>query len=103
MRLGVSCILDAVYPLPKFRGVVRGITERYGGDFRPIYVTCSDETIWRQRIAQRTHIHAHWTPIDWAEVERTRAYFHDWSTEALRIDTTQPIEVCLRQIHDWLI
>jgi predicted kinase len=62
LSLGVSAILDAVFPMEGFRQTARALAGRYQAEFRAI----SDEAIWRERMRQRHHYLPNWTPVDWA-------------------------------------
>jgi predicted kinase len=88
LGLGVSVILDAVFPQEGFRQEATRLAERHGARMRPIYCFCSDEATWRQRLAHRNpNATPHWSPVGWDEVERLRALFVPWPPgQALAID-----------------
>ena len=105
LSLGVSVILDAVFPLPEFREHAAEIARRHAVRFRPIYCYCSDEVAWRERLIGRRHVYVpHWTPVGWEEVERIRAFFVPWSPkEALFVDAMDGVEENLAKALMWVM
>ena len=104
LSLGVSCILDAVFPLPGFRQSLEEIATRHGARLRVIHCICSDEFVWKQRMQGRTQYHDYWTPVGWEEVERLKAIYEPWptSTPVLQIDAIINPDHNFRGILTWL-
>lgn len=78
LALGVSVILDAVFPMDGFRRQARQLATQYNAQFRPIYCYCSDESIWQARLENRETLVPGWPPVGWSEVERLRPSFEIW-------------------------
>jgi len=92
LGLGLSVILDAVFPLPEFREAARAIATRHGAAWRVVYCYCSDESVWRARMDGRVQYVPGWTPVGWEEVERLRALFQPWQPgEAIFADSINPL------------
>lgn len=92
LNLGVSCILDAVFPKHEFRQTAAQIADKYGATFYPIHCYCSDQTLWKSRWHQRASADdgAHWMEFKWADVERIAAYFEAWDhPNLIQIDSAQ--------------
>lgn len=104
LSLGVSIILDAVFPLSGFRQEVAQIAQRHQARFRPVYCYCSDEAEWRKRISERQHNYVpHWSPMGWEEVERFREMFTPWPPETtLFIDAMTNLETNVEAVCTWL-
>jgi predicted kinase len=103
LALGVSVILDAVFPQAGFRAQAREVAEKRGAPWKPIYCLCSDEALWRERMSSRVQYVPGWTPVGWEEVERLRGDFLPWCVdEALIVDSVQPMEANLARVLDYL-
>lgn len=103
LALGVSVILDAVFPQAGFRAQARAIAGKHNARWKPVYCLCSDEALWRERMSSRVQYVPGWTPVGWEEVERLRADFLPWSAdEALIVDSVQPIEANLARVLEYL-
>jgi predicted kinase len=104
LSLGVSVILDAVFPQAGFRQEAADIASRHGARWRPIDCFCSDELEWRQRLNRRQHAYVpHWSPVGWEEVERMRDLFVPWPPgEALMVDSMNGIDNNLHRALAWL-
>ena len=104
LSLGVSCILDAVFPLPGFRQSLEEIVARHGARLRVVRCVCSNETVWRQRMQGRKQYHNYWTPVGWEEVERLKAIYEPWPTSipVLQIDAINNPDQNFRDVLTWL-
>jgi predicted kinase len=104
LSLGVSAVLDGVFPLEEFRNTARQTAHQRLAHFYPVYCYCSDVEVWQKRVSQRAAYVPHWTPVGWDDVERLQLTFQAWDAEeALFIDTVHPLEENLRTILDWLV
>lgn len=93
LALGLSVILDAVFPLSGFRFEARQMAEAHGARFRPIYCHCSDETLWRYRMEHRVQLVPGWPPVGWQEVERLLPQFEAWTEpDVLRLDSKDNLD-----------
>jgi 2-C-methyl-D-erythritol 4-phosphate cytidylyltransferase len=103
LSLGVSVVLDAVFPFQEFRLLVRNIASQHGARFCPIYCFCSDWSVWRERMTGRCSYVPDWTPVGWAEVKRMREVFEPWDPETtLFVDSLSPIEDNIALALDWI-
>ena len=103
LNLGLSVVLDAVFPMQGFRDEARAIAERHGASFRPIYCHCSNETLWQQRLHERHRYVPNWTPVNWTEVERLRPTFQLWEdAQVLRVDAVDNLENNLSTALAWI-
>lgn len=103
LRLGVSAVIDGVFPRAGFREEARQIAAQHGALFRPIYCYCSDEAQWQARMQERTQYVPDWTPVGWDEVLRLRADFEPWKPgEALFLDAIHPVEHNFGQAAHWV-
>jgi predicted kinase len=102
LSLGVSVILDAVFPLPDFRIKMEQLAYHYNANFSPIYCYCSDENTWKERVTNRTKIVQNWTPADWESVTEIRLYFVGWNPDTtLFIDAVNTLTDNLDSIFVW--
>lgn len=102
LALGLGVVLDAVFPLPGFRDHVAQIAAAHGASLHIIHTTCTDETLHRQRIAERP-VTVPWTPVSWVEVERLRAVYVPWPPDAvLTLDAVNPLAENTRRLHAYL-
>jgi predicted kinase len=92
LALGVSLILDAVFPLHHFRLVASDIADRHHARLAAIYCYCSDDRLWRERMEQRVQYVPDWKMATWADVVRVRSYYEPWGENALLIDSLNPPE-----------
>ena len=103
LALGVSVILDGVFPMRGYRSEAEGFARAYGAQFRPIYCYCSDEDLWQARMHQRVQYVPDWTPVGWEEVLRLREMFEAWQPEqALFLDAVKPIDYNYAQAVSWI-
>lgn len=92
LGLGLSCILDATFPLDHFRTVASEIAQRHKAKFSALYCYCSDDDIWRERMGDRVHYVPGWKPVGWEDVTRMRAYYQPWNDNALFLDSVRSPE-----------
>ena len=103
LSMGVSVILDGVFPLHEFRSHAREIAHRHNAGFRPIHCYCSDESLWQGRMPERQRFVPNWTPVDWAEVERLMAIYEPWEPgTTLYVDSLSPLEDNLALALNWI-
>lgn len=103
VSLGLSVILDAVYPMPEFRDAAREMVESYGGKMYAIYCHCSDEAIWRELIRNRVTFIPGWDPVGWSEVERLSRMFVPWAPgEALMVDAVNSLDSNLEAVLNYI-
>jgi predicted kinase len=92
IALGVSVILDAVFPLAPFRERALELAARHGALFHAVVCHCSDRALWQQRVESRTEMVPGWTPADWAEAERVAGTYERWTAPHLSLDAAVPFE-----------
>ncbi len=103
LELGVSAILDGVFPRAGYRREAERLAQRYAARFRPIYCFCSDAVLWQIRMQQRTRYVPDWTPVGWDEVLRLSAEFEPWQPgEALFLDAIEPVSQNIDRAIQWL-
>jgi len=103
LSLGVSVVLDAVFPMEGFRSAARDIALRNNANFRPIYCYCSDQSVWRERMKGREQYVLNWTPVGWEAVERLQAMYEPWDPETtLFVDSLNNFEDNLVLVVDWI-
>lgn len=87
LALGVTCILDATFPLDHFRTVASEIAARHHARFCAVYCHCSDDAVWRVRMSDRVQYVPGWKPVGWDDVLKMRAYYQPWNENALQVDS----------------
>lgn len=103
LSLGVSVVLDAVFPLGEFRLAARELAHHHDAGFCPIYCYCSDESIWRERMTGRQQCVPNWTPVGWPEVQQLRAIYEPWDrATTLFVDSSNGLEENLLLTLDWI-
>jgi predicted kinase len=103
LSLGVSVVLDAVFPMEGFRSAACDIARRNNADFCPIYCYCSDQSVWRERMKGREQYVPNWTPVGWEAVERLQAMYESWDSETtLFVDSLNDFEDNLVLILEWI-
>jgi predicted kinase len=69
------------------------IAQRRGVNFRPIYLTISDESVWQERLAQRARQFPNAPVATWTQVDAQRRYFQPWQPgQALFLDGLNSVE-----------
>lgn len=69
------------------------IAQQRGVNFRPIYLTISDEAVWRERLAQRARQFPDAPVATWSQVEVQRRFFQPWQPgQALFLDGLNSVE-----------
>jgi predicted kinase len=69
------------------------IAQQRGVNFRPIYCHISDETVWRERLAQRARQFPDAPVATWTQVDTQRRYFQPWQPgQALFLDGLNSVE-----------
>ncbi len=102
LALGVSVVLDAVFPIDHFRQVASDIAIKHQANFSAVYCYCSDDKIWRERMEQRVQYVPDWKMATWADVVRVRSYYVPWGDNALMIDSLKPPEENFTHILDYV-
>ena len=104
LELGVSVVLDGVFPLAGFRQEAAQIAHVHAAQFRPIYCYCSDEDEWKRRLKNRRHAHVpHWSPVGWDEVERFRDIFTTWPPDdTLYLDGMNKLDDNVQKAVAWV-
>lgn len=93
LSLGISAILDGVFPMAGFRTEAQEIASRHHAQFVVIYCYCSDTALWKQHIQNRVQYVPHWSPVGWDEVEHLQASFEPWPPgKAIFIDAVNDID-----------
>ena len=104
LSLGVSAILDGVFPLEGFRVRAKEMASQHHAIFRPIHTYCSDTTLWQERLEKREQNVPNWTPVGWEEVERIQPNFLPWDQSAtLFLDAVDPFEANRTKAIAWII
>ena len=104
LSLGVSVVLDAVFPMEGFRSAARDLARRHGANFRPVFCYCSDPSVWRERMKRREQFVPHWTPVGWEAVQRLQATYEPWQPETtLFVDSLNNFEDNLVLVIDWIL
>jgi predicted kinase len=69
------------------------IAQRRGVNFRPIYLTISDEAVWLERLAQRARQFPDAPVAAWTQVEVQRRFFQPWQPgQVLFLDGLNSVE-----------
>lgn len=100
LELGISVILDATFPLDHFRLVASETAARHKARFCPLYCTCSDDRIWRERMTDRAQYIPGWRPVGWDDVLRMREYYQPWDDNAVILDSVNTTQVNFRVALD---
>lgn len=96
LKLKQSVILDSVASTSSIRAAWRALACAFKADWRVVECVCSDERVYRQRLAARKRTIPGGRELAWAEVERVRAYYALWAEEHLTIDSAAPIKENLK-------
>ena len=105
LSLGVSCVLDAVFPKREFRDIAEQHAVKYQAIFLPVYCYCSDRDLWYTRWQARSKSEdiAHWMDFSWEDVERIERNFETWEHESLiRLDAVHSVEHNLQILEQHL-
>ena len=92
LQLGQSVILDSVASTLSIRAEWRALAQAHRADWRVIECICSDEAAQRNRLGVRQRGIPDWHELDWAEVERVKAYYAPWDEERLILDAVRPLK-----------
>lgn len=102
LELGVSCILDAVFPLKGFRDVAKEIVKEHGATLIVIHTFCLDEIIHRQRLESRVS-RVPWDRVAWNDTMFTKSKYEAWTPdEALFVDALNPLETNLHKVLQYI-
>ncbi len=102
LGLGLSCILDATFPLDHFRTVASEIAARHKARFATIYCYCSDDEEWKRRMRDRVMYVPGWKPVGWEDVLRMREYYQPWNDNALFVDSIRSPDENFPIVLDYL-
>jgi predicted kinase len=103
LALGISTILDGVFPFTEFRQKASQIATQHKALFRPIYCYCSDIELWKERITAREQNVPDWTPVGWDEVKRIQPEFLAWKKNtALPLDAADDFDQNLSKATAWI-
>lgn len=102
LRHGASVILDAVFGTNNIRSLMMKIAGESDALFYGIDCVCSDEQVWQQRVETRPEMVPGWNPAGWAEVQRVRGYYEEWSYPHLTLDAMNPFEENYQALLNYL-
>lgn len=92
LSLGISVIVEAVFPLQGFRDSLYQIAAEHHAKLYILHTYFADEALHRQRLEARP-IHIPWNPVDWERVQALREIFIAWqSDQALFLDSANSLE-----------
>lgn len=92
LMLGQSVILDSVAGSQNIRNTWYQLSEQYGAHWRAIECICSDESLHRAQLLDRTRNIPGWHELEWSEVERVKQYYFPWEGERLVLNMIDPFE-----------
>ena len=102
LGLGHDVIVDAVNGPEEARAQWRDLAREAGAELRFIVVDCSDDDVFRDRLAHRIrHIEGYPEPT-WEGVLRRRAEFPPWTDDRLSIDSVNSRETNLQAALGYL-
>lgn len=102
LRLDQSAVLDSVAAFEHLRQRWRDLAARHGAAHRAVECVCPDEAVHRARLNGRQRGIPGWYELDWAEVERVRAYYEPWTGERLVVDAILPVQDNIRAVLNYL-
>jgi predicted kinase len=92
LRLGISVIADSVF-MNMDRNHAQELARKYNARFLPVYVSVSDDEIWKQRVTTRYNELNHKDVADWDRIQHQRERFREWKPgTALFIDSLDSVE-----------
>jgi predicted kinase len=99
LSLGLSVVLDSVFHNYE-RQAARELAARHSANFRAVYVYCSDEAVWRERVERRLETTQ---PEDrvahWKDTQESQKWFKAWEEgEALFVDAVEDVETNLLKV-----
>ena len=104
LSLGISVILDAVFPLEGFRTTVKEMTLKHDANLKIIYVHCSNENVWKNRMQNREQFYEGFSLKGWKETLRVKEYFEEWqNTDLLTIDSLHSVEENTQVVLEYLL
>jgi predicted kinase len=91
LQQDVSVILDATFTIADARSRAKQVATDTQAHLYIIVCTCSDNTIWKNRIEARPDVVEGWTPADWTEAQRVQTLYETWSEPHLLLDAVKPL------------
>jgi predicted kinase len=102
LALGHHVVVDAVNGPEEARAQWRDLAAKMDAELRFVVVDCSDDRVFRDRLARRVrHIEGYPEPT-WEGVLRRRAEFPPWTDDRLAVDSVNSRETNLRAALDYL-
>jgi predicted kinase len=102
LRRHQSVILDTVARSVTSRSSWRSLADELGARFRVIECVCGDEHVHRTRIESRDRGIPGWYELSWADVERVRRHYTNWTGEHLVLDAIRPLDENVTTALDYL-
>src|SRR5262249_8003037 len=101
LRLGQSAIVDAVNAEEPGKAMWRGLARRHAVAMKIVECSCSDEAVHRERLQAR-HRGLELPEPTWADVERRRGAYTQWTESVFAVDALASLEVNLARVLEWL-
>ncbi len=107
LRLGVSLIVDSPLAYPTLYAKAQALTTKHGARLL-VVETSLDETLWRQRLAERSPTASTHKIQGWASMAAQLATYNDcWRypidpAHHLLVNTAEPLETLLHQVRQRL-
>lgn len=94
LALGLSVIVEGIFPLAGFRSEARYIASEHEVAFQPVHCICSDEALWKQRWFRHQRRLPDGQPSPtWENIEQLRTVYEPWKdTNLLVVDAVNPLE-----------
>lgn len=101
LRLGISVIVESLFPTGKSRQPFFNLAEELQIGFRPIFTYCSDPVLWRQRMMTRIAIQSdHQKETGWDIGSNIEKSFENWDESiTLFVDTVNPIDENMKVVR----
>jgi predicted kinase len=92
LELGLSVVVDSVF-MNMDRNHAQELARTYDAHFYPIYLSVSDDEVWKQRVTARYDEMKDKEVTTWERIQHQRERFHDWEPDtALFVDSLNPAD-----------
>ena len=99
LALGQCAILDSPAEDTATRERWRSLADSARAPLRVVVCVCSDRELHRARVEERTRAIPGWhDAADWADVTRRLAAYPPWPSDALVVDTVEPLAECVARV-----
>jgi len=101
LMLDQSVILDSVASTRTIRKTWHDLANQYTAQWRVIECICSNESLHREKLKNRTRNIPGWHELKWSDIQKVKQYYQAWDEERLVLDMVDDISQNISRVKSY--